>query len=239
MAMSDVAVICFVTLDASHFGSIIICSLTLMSNGNARSWRHLFFGIGCKSFWFHFHLPTNLDVKWQCQKLPSFVLWHWMPAILVPWPNDQRQRVSFLEVPRMNEDRTNEPASPTPKAYSVSLSVFKKTWLYHYTFVLIQTRLYHYFFKSRAMRLYKPLFGRSVGPSVRPSVTKLFQRLLKAFSYLWVVEKELCGVNSLFKCLFENKLFVSLSAWLFWKCGGTRLRSNDLVVLILWNSLLC
>ena len=106
MAMPDVAAICYVTLGASHLGSIIICSITLMAYinprccchlfcdvgckpfrfhcslltliayGNARCCRHLFCDIGCKPFWFHFHLLTNLDSKWQCQKLLPFVLWH-------------------------------------------------------------------------------------------------------------------------------------------------------------------
>ena len=104
MAMPDVATICFVTLGASHLSSIIICSLTLMAYGNprccchlfcdigckpfrfhcslltliaygnAKCCRHLFLDIGCKPFWFHCHLLTNLDGKWQCQKLLPFVL---------------------------------------------------------------------------------------------------------------------------------------------------------------------
>ena len=46
MAVPDVAAICFETLVAGNFGSIIICSLTLMGNGNDRCTCHLFCDIG-------------------------------------------------------------------------------------------------------------------------------------------------------------------------------------------------
>ena len=54
------------------------------------------------------------------------------------------------------------------------------------------------------------LVGRAVGLFVH----HLFYRIFIAFLCLEIVEKKLGGVNSCFKCCFEIKLFVCLSACL-------------------------
>ena len=70
------------------------------------------------------------------------------------------------------------------------------------------------FFFSRVLR--DSISHFSVGPSVRPSVgpsQNCFKGFLKRFFMFLNVKKELCGVDSHFKYLFEKKkLFVCLSA---------------------------
>ena len=82
----------------------------------------------------------------------------------------------------------------------------------------------------RATRLYKPLFCRSVGRSVGPSVTKLFQRLFKVNIMSLNGRKEFLWSKWSFLMSFwkKNCLSVCLPN-IFWKFPRTRLRFNDLV----------
>ena len=104
------------------------------------------------------------------------------------------------------------------RVHKLTRSCYKPCQKKSLLFNLLGNHLTNFF--SRVLRdsishfLVRQFVHRSVGPSVRLSQS-LFKGFLSRFKRLLVVEKKLGVVKSCFKCLFEKKMFVCLSACLF------------------------